>query len=764
MKSVCGLIFALFLVAAHADEKAVLDFEFRQAAVEGKVSVQEMLRRLQIATPHLAEPAADSGLYFTEIYAIATKKANDAELVELEEMLRAMPADALEFDDCFSAYATLRIRRRVAEIAKKPVDLEWQLTTEPLPKELADAPESFRDAWELYHSVLAPYLAVVEPPEKADPPKKTPALDVDLRKVMGKPEPGAWEDLAEHIWEVGAGSDLFYHPRNRALLLSLLADGKLAEAAGAALGQVPSMSSPSDQMDSVTIDLLAALGVDWEQVMFGSLLPPGTSYSSTGSGPVVVSGFRESDAWRLLAARGSDRAVRQCLELIRWARLKSWSAGDFLSVALGPVPSRPSDEAIPIDPWEAARPVRTMALPPGTRREIISVFAGYLAPTNNPADLLQSMQRVPAHCVKDLREPLAALLSHRAHTVAAKALEMLKDAGLTTGQEKITPSAPPLRFRLLLNGEPLVGEKISVIAHLVPNASDGKPFFYWLAPSQDLIPGADGWISYSLEECLEPERIGSVQFRAGPPLVSTELNAETLLVSPEDERRHRKNEWLGPWFVRQIEARAGDERVRDIELRVADIEVKLTAFDKMTPKSPVEIFLRRSPLRTTGDEVGVARVKTDLGSGAFFRRLQPGQYTLVVKAPGAARYESKEITLGDTAVMHEVRLEPGRVVRGTAVFPDGQKLDLVLVAQLFRDGLEIPRWESDDWKSLPFGKYTARVASTREYEEGAKKDGAPVDKIAPEDRIDSIAVSFVIDASTPATLDLGEVVVPRERR
>jgi hypothetical protein len=786
MRFACGLVFALCLASAHSAEKAALDFEFSRAVEEGKVTVKEMVRRLEAAVPKFAKPGEEPGIVFAEIYAAAIKKARGAEWEKLEGLLRAIPVDSFDFDECFSAYATARIRRQVAELARKPVHLEFKPVAEGLPKQLADAPASLQEAWKVHRSVIAPYLAIVAPPGKEDePPKKLPALGVDLQRVVGKPEAEAWKHLGAHEWigGCGAGREMLYHPRNRALLLSFLADGKLQEAAGAVLAQAPSPMGRKDDFESVAVDLLTALGLDWEQVALGSVLPV-TAFNMANRRPFVSSSFVEFDPWRLLAARGSGRAIQQCLDLVRWARPDTRDAGQFLAAALGPKPVRTDVLGFPTN----SESPRSLALPREIRGEVLSVFAEYLAPANSPTDLVDVMREVPKHCVKDLRKPLAALLSHRVHPVSAKALDLLREAGLTNGQEKIVAAPPPLRFRMLLNGKPLSDEKASLIA-IAKRAPGGKgqqsipldayvtivsesesadaesPFSRAVASSQDLTTDAKGEVSYSLEECVEPERIASVHVHMGPSLYSSESDDQMPSIVPEEKPKQPDNEWPGPWIVHQINAVAGDERVTEIELRAADLEVRLAAFDELPRTTPVRIMLRRANGRDPfSPERGVAKITAKVGSSVFFRRLQPGKYTLSVKAAGAAVYDSGEIAVGDAAIVHDVKLEPGRNVRGTAVYPDGTKLSLTYPARLLRDGIEVPRNGIDEWEGLAYGKYTAHILSTREWEEEAKKAGQPASKIAEEDRIDAREVSFVIDASTPATLDLGEIVLSRERR
>ena len=163
-------------------------------------------------------------------------------------------------------------------------------------------------------------------------------------------------------------------------------------------------------------------------------------------------------------------------------------------------------------------------------------------------------------------------------------------------------------------------------------------------------------------------------------------------------------------------------------------------------------------------ETGKVDLTARAGGSAFFCRLQLGKYTLAVTAPGAAQYGAYEIVVGETTVVHRVKLQPGRSVRGTAVRPDGTRCPLKWMARLFRDGVEHFVGSADEWEGVAYGKYTVRIPSTREDEERSRKAGMPTDRIAVEDGIDSREVSFVIDASTPETLDLGEIAVCREKR
>jgi hypothetical protein len=641
------------------------------------------------------------------------------------------------------------------QLAERPVRLEWQPTEEAMPPALADAPDSFREAWRLHRTVVAPYRALGFRDEAVDArPRNTPPLAPDLRRVVGRPEPGAWQRLAAHGWgPTGESSSReIYHPRNRALLLSLLADGKLHEAAGAALSQhAPIIESDARPREPIEVELLPALGLDWEQVVFGSLLP--VTWWNGENGRKIAKGDGEFDAWRLLAARGSERVVRQGLELIHWARLEPQNAVEFLLTALGPAPARRGEDRLLGHP--SLR--RTVKLSPELRQELGSVLGEYLAPTNPPADLVDAMEPMPGFAYEELREPLTALLSHRDHRVAADALRLLTKAGMATGEEAIAPPTPRLAFRLVLNGQPLSGSPLRLRALRAgpePNPKHVRP----LVPPLKLTTPADGAVQFPIAECAEPQRLAAVELRHCPK----DEEPEDWEPRPPPDPDRRKDLWPGPWIVQRVNVRAGDEQVHEVALQAADLEVRISAFPGFPPGTPVSLALWKDPAGGDAPDEGAVEIEARAGGSGFFQRLQAGKYTLQVTAPWAVEYRSK-ITIGTAAVVQEVKLEPGRNVRGKLVHPDGTKDDyLPEAARLFRDGAEIPEHYAIEWTGMPFGRYTARIPSTREAEEEAKKAGRSMPKVAKEDRTAAREVSFVIDASTPATLDLGEVVVAPE--
>ncbi len=374
----------------------------------------------------------------------------------------------------------------------------------------------------------------------------------------------------------------------------------------------------------------------------------------------------------IAATRGSDRAIRHCLELIRWAKLDVRCLGDFINTVLPPpeIPD-PTEPGI-VSSSTPTRPGRRVPLSPELREECIAIFTDYLTLTHSPAELVGVMERVPSQGVRQLREPLTALLAHPVHPVAAQAKHLLQTAGLVGDEQIIVPPPPPLKFRLLLDGVPLSGGTVAVSLLENPkpeDKEDSSSSYTWYG--REFTTKENGEIEYSLEDCLEPERIRAVQF--SPASLRGSLDVWGGLSDLPDlflPYGKPENEWPGPWIELQVDAHAGDVAARDIELHAADLEVRVVTFAKFSPEIPIKILLAGAPAndRSPGERAAALTVR---GAGGYFQQLQPGQYKLVVKAPGAARYESGEITIGNDPVVYEAKLEKGYDVRANVVYPGG---------------------------------------------------------------------------------------------
>jgi hypothetical protein len=288
-------------------------------------------------------------------------------------------------------------------------------------------------------------------------------------------------------------------------------------------------------------------------------------------------------------------------------------------------------------------------------------------------------------------------------------------------------------------------------------AIDGKEH---LGSEQQLRTNPKGELTLSLADNLSPNDITSVRLDLGDRKPDRSLDSAL----GSDEPRKLQPNWAGPWIIQTVPVREGDQRIHEVHLRVADLAVRLEPWKEMPAGVMLEVKLRRTAPKEpyyVSESVAVATTRT--GTPGQFRGLQAGQYVVSVRGEGVANYDSLPITMQDININHPVKLEPGRTVRGTAIYPDGRKMSLTLMSILLRDGVEISRESIDEWKGLGFARYTARIRSTREWEAEAMREGFPASRIAKEDRIKGCEVSFTINRSTPEMLDLGEIKILPEK-
>lgn len=734
---------------------------FASEVEAGKVSVADGIARLRLTLPQLPGKNGDYALGFPRVFSAVLKRTNSLELAELEKILLEMPAGSAAFDDSFSAFASAKITNLITNLKAAPTFLKWEPLEKPLPSELANEPAYFQEAWKLHQTVIAPYVRATtnDHTATAESAKKLPSLSDDLKRCLGKTEPNAWKYLKRHQWGhwCGTGSDMLFHPRNRALLLSFLSDGKLHEAVGAALAQVRSEMmlsenrSPSDQW---AIDLMGAVGVDWEKVMFGSLVPISGWRGGDRRPSVGHSFFNENDPWEMLAALGSDAIIEQCLELIRRVNPIPQDSTEFLTIALGPEPVETNGRT-----FMSSTPERVVALSAKTRSAILASYRAYLAPPNEYGDIIVAMGNIREFFVKDLEGPLRDLLKHPSHAVAAKALELLRESGLSTGQETIAPAALPIRVQLLLNGKPLNNVNLMAIALAErkpdgpgENAADPESLMAMMHATlmkTKVTTDYNGVFQLEIDKCATPEKIRRLR-------LSSVASYEAVV-----------DVWPGPWIRQELAVQVGSKEVFKVEMSASDVHVNLVGINGLTPNTAVWVSLSSEQTGIDPEALQFANVNSNVGNKAVFRGLPAGKYKVFLHGKGVARYESEVILTAASPPTFtlDAKLEPGRNLRGSLVYPDGEKADLTKAATLSREGVRMqPAFE--EWEQLPFGRYTLRIPSTRESET-APAIGRNVfrAKATPkEQRHDSLEKSFVIDVKTPPTLDLGEIVVPQETK
>ncbi|HEY5791860.1 MAG TPA: hypothetical protein VIS74_01085, partial [Chthoniobacterales bacterium] len=212
---------------------------------------------------------SDSSFEFGRVFANACRRADGGTLPKFIRIFNAWSAPAYVKGAPFAVLAEAWLRLRT------PETLPTRLVFPDPPPEPRAAPEDYPE--ELRRAAEC-YLQVAEPFRKLRDARISREKGVDFQTheseywrligqlLEGKDGPFAGQLLA-YRWGggCGTGSDAFEDPQSHALVLALAADGRWAEAAGAALSVAPSPETDG------AIRVLSACVPDPRQVVIGGL-------------------------------------------------------------------------------------------------------------------------------------------------------------------------------------------------------------------------------------------------------------------------------------------------------------------------------------------------------------------------------------------------------------------------------------------------------------------------------------------------------------
>jgi hypothetical protein len=731
--------------APPLEQSIVLNSERASLIKEKKITVSSALDWLRANNGHRADKAGETpvtGPFFAEVFGATCERAEPAELRDLQRIMEGLPAEAHLFKDCFGHYVVAQLRASVAKWQRERPKVSWPALAVTPPAALDESPPEFREAWLLARTVQEPYRKLLKTAmeEKPGPAKrKSEQLEGDLRALVARPE-GAWRILLAHEWEsaCGTGMEDLYHPRNRGILLSLLAEGKIPEVLGCLFDQV-AMSGRGPAISELTRDLCTALGLDWELVTLGSLLPDADGGAEAFRDGVKLNRWRsEIDGWPLLAAFGSPRGVRCGLAAARRAWMHELEALAFLSMAAGPEPGPNHFAPVSVGAREWKR---KEALPEDVRAEIFALYAKSID-VNRPVEELCWTVRVPRHMVLGLRAPLEKLLGHPSHPIAAEALQRLVEAKLAAVDTPIVPEPPPLKLRVMMNGEPLANASLR---------ARGTGF------DTEVRTGKDGRFAVPLRHVLEPGRLNQVEVRS-------ELSANGAIpgldISPARDipeipaKALKSTTWREPWMEVSTPVKVGEDREYELSVTTAPLEITIDPASPVDPKAAITIRL----LRFGGEPYFGASIELQgqLRDTFTFERLQLQSYRLEVRAAGAAHYTSDRIDLGRAGSIRLIKLQPGRSVNGRFRLPNGEHRELRFAGHLLRNSQAAVN-PGEDWDGLPLGKYRLLIPATAELNAAREKQGIVGLETPPEEQHGGLNHEFELRADSPLVVDLGEL-------
>lgn len=228
-----------------------------------------------------------------------------AATVDADERERVLSVfDSLPLDDglrqpLLDGLLTAKLREVLRQLAPAIASVSLPEPPPKLPKRLEAAPSDLQRSWQLQRSLVEAYQGLLKSTQRAGAvsvqnhgSQFEDALRDSLR--AGAPADRTIAEMGLFAWGgwCGTGSGGFVRAQGRALMLALSAAGAQRAAAGALLASGGSRADDATLPEGWDRRLLAAMGVDWEEVFLGRVLDLDSSPAED------------------LARHGSDRSLR----------------------------------------------------------------------------------------------------------------------------------------------------------------------------------------------------------------------------------------------------------------------------------------------------------------------------------------------------------------------------------------------------------------------------------------------------------------------
>ena len=752
-------------------EKAVQEWQSRGEPVPEALS---LLKEVNAAARASAKGMLGGGVagkllgMRSRLFESACARATPEELRLLGAMIPELPMagplwfDAdVRLDECVIAYGNAVFQHEVKKLKAKPVNLKLAPSEAAPPPHLEIWPKGLRDAWLAWRGAAN---ALEEEKEMGAfgestlgtvQTSGTPGVrDALLFQKLGpKPEPGLWRQLLAQEQRKGLRikreEESTRRARHRAILVSLLADGRLREAVGVVCNQLAREEGyPNDRARNsyatLAREFLTGVGLDWEMIFTGFLLAERTQNPGVFNPGVLGN----TEAWLILGAHGSPHGVQLGLDWIAHAKMRSEDARPFLLRALGPEPQNPVTANDP-------RPKRTEALPAEVRAKAVALLSEFLDPGQPDGLLGRSVEDLTPALAKDFERPLKALLTHRTHVIAARALWLLRSAGLVGPEVQIAPPKALARVRLIVDGAPLANTSVTV------QLKHTQQRFTTLS-QQRLTTSADGELVIPQSAVSQREKVESVVLSLVPEV-------ERLAGAPSRQPNEGGTQVAEgppailskPWFAIAVPIQE-ENTIQEIAIRTAELEIGL----KRNPGVGADEEMSVSLVRTGMSPDRMIRAKGKPGESVVFPRVQLGSYRMVITGNSIVLPAPQEVHVTKMGSLKLVDLQAGRNVRAAVGGASSPNARISSIAKLWRDGLELKATRharGNGWDGLPLGKYRLRVASSTELEQLMR--GRGMVGILPSNTAQRHAareVEFELKPESPSIVDLGVIQLEPE--
>lgn len=614
----------------------------------------------------------------------------------------------------FDVLSEMWIRREMALLQKSPPKVAIAPSVAPLPAEIQGAAPPLAEAWRLYKGATAPFKARFAPSAEAgkqqdaklDAQQNWPAFYKVIGDFLGGRSKDTVAQMAAFEWGgwCGTGSEQLYGPKHRTLFMALWKQGRYDLALGALMAGADYdryLLRFRPQKQAWPEQFLAACGVPWEKLYAGATLD---GQARTAE----------------MAAYGSEQSAR-LLEVM--APLPTIVARrDYLQAVAAFVMPPPFSWGPMPEVVAGGRLSSRPAVAPDLQKRLLEILHAQMRPDaglqtlEDTSDLLKGLRRPES---LDVLKSALKMPYNRVRQNASEALQLM-------GQKvEPLPVAPKVGFRVLLNGQPLKGADLQweMRAGTQQSVSSGG------------TTDAEGVLH------LERDYLADTQRK----ITNVVLSSATLK-SPAQT-----------WIEVAAPAPANLNARTDITLSTGSLALKAEGFQEGA--QTMEVRLHTERLRTYGKYFEAISEWMPLPANrpAVFPALQRGRYRLEARAPGAALWQSQDLTLDKEPLQVTATLQKGADVRFELIAPGGESRDRAPDHALARDGKAISDtyryydFLSSTYRGLPAGRYTLKVKPSRERRENARGAATTAPPYEGEER------AFTIGEGSPGLIDLGTI-------
>ena len=656
---------------------------------------------------------------FEGLFSVACRKAGSADFDKLIEAYLVLGNEAEATEYLFPFVADACIERELNAIKREHFRLALPKVTEELPTELRQAPRELQEAWTSYKAARMDFKANLardnghginfENNEKA------------FGELLGSVLKGDGKGDSEKLFRffssndcivIGSGFDVW---RARALVLALLKERKLSEAAGAALDlRLASRTTGLEESETSdpTVDVLTALGLDWEKIAAGGQLN------------LQGSPFDSSQAVFLneLSAFGTDRAASLMVLLAGQAEEKSrpeyasairvFIADDKPHSLVVEADGEDPEETVVVMPDRPAR-ISRVRISEKLQKQLLGILVGWAKPNVSNElgeELVRAFESTDDRAVIQGLKQMAA---HPSHEIASRAADRLKSFG-----EKAPEIAKlgPVRFEILLNGK-----------KLSPGMNVDWRLNYEDHTSSSSLGEVDehSYLSFEHDRFVEPSR---------------KVTSVTL------------SSWNSePAFNVDVPVSPDLSKLTTVQVEFVPLEVDFDLARLRNRKRLAEVKVTLAP--KAGPSFSPRYEKTGRSGEPMTLLVQKGEYTMTAQAIGAASWESAVHVSRESSSI-SVPLQTGSDVHLRVFKPKG---DEASGEMLFHNGMEMENWRDDKgrYRGLSPGNYVIHIPSSKERREifpGESAEAGP-------DEVDYAGrdLAVAVGENSPPVIDLGEI-------